>query len=281
MNSTYINDNLSSLYPFTADVKVPFPLYCIAGCGVCFVRFTNEVPWPNVYMVSLQISQDGMVAVLADDTETLVTVFWSEGSSEVSFARTANWAAMGYIVPGRVDPSVHGTYAGKWRLSDDVVTYLEKGQWANTEKMTVNGEAHLVPQTLSLEFGGFYGFNGNKLVGSVPEGAVTAAQDVVYQYPKVTKLNNIETRKSSSFYSTLEMKLGDGIEASIVNAHRLSDISSSASGGEPRTQFSPYLFTDFSDTVIVTVNGTAWDEQNNTGVPSCYGGDDDAALDVL
>ena len=292
MKNTYINDNLSALYPFAIDQQLPFSLSCIAGCGVCVTGATGSA----VYLSGLEVAEDRLAADVMVGSELCGRLEYANGRCLVRSGASTNYAVTGWLLPGTVSATDYGVYDGPFKLDPRCITWLASEEVSRVGALEVNGTAYAMPSALTLMFNGYFTLGGAAntldLLARIPEDAVLTVAPRAAAYPVVTHINEnpvttsvpVDPSQLPGGYTLIldvdpdiaTVSVQNGMRASEMLAEDASDGPLKPSGLSPnvsrRDAWSrPSLFDKHGGVVVVTVNG-------NGNIPNCYGDEDEGGM---
>ena len=267
MHSTYINDNMLSVYPFTPGVQLPFSCGCIQGIGLCL---NDDHTRPKIS--SIQITADAVAAVVVNQTDERLCVLRADSKkSECIMTDHDDLKLSGWIVVGSIQPHDIGEYKGPFHVDPSCIHHITGRKYAGISNLTVNGmHDKLTNPVLKVSFSGLVGSSVNpehsvSLTG-YPGKAATHVQTVKAS-TKVLRINGIAVESTAPEMRDgtwmIESADNDALSISLDNALGYTDIKSK--------YLDKYRDVPFADiATILTING-------GTSIPSCFNPEEDEA----
>ena len=271
MFNTYLNDYLTSPYPFFGEQQLPFPLSCIAGLGICL---QTDTPIGLLYAFSITIGQSSVYMVIGTvqtqnnvETETILGTLFADAETATKTGLLLNQQqihAAGFLTIGEIPETAIGQYNGRYRIEPSCVTYMPDNVFGFHRKANINGAVYDLGQLVTIEADNLLEISGGTIKGT------TAAADsdlveytTTYEYPNnIKSVNSIQTT-AADYTGTLSVVCqGTAISAQVQNGIVLS-------GGAaipPDTQRT----ANAGVTTVLYING-------NKAFPNCYKATDDQA----
>ena len=246
MFNTYINDNVTSPYPFFGGSKLPFPLGCILGMGLCLKGPETGHP---VYASSVTITKTSVHVVLCRDAEIVATLnAATDGDTDTILQTEAYPSVSGYLLLGSLDGVVPASYSGVFYIDPSCVVYLPEAVYTYHTEIEINNNIYLLGSSLDINASGLLQLDA---VGQL-EGTPSSAS------MPLTSADTLDT--SDRVLSINGMSVGEGSE------HKTLTIGTSCSSAITFTAME--LGTSF---VVLSAHGSQ-------KFPNCYSADTDDAL---
>lgn len=248
MFNTYINDNVTNPYPFFGVDKLPFPMGCIAGMGLCV---KGDRAASAIYASSVVITSTHVHVVICRGTSPLITLTATINVSDKSateYITTDDAKVTGYLILGSLDGVQPGAYAGRFYIDPSCILFMPDSVFSSHSYIKINNQTYNLGKSLSITAKGLLHFNSSQEIAGTSEsaGLVLAASDVRDTYDMVTSVNGM-TSPDGSF------SIGSGTPDTI----RLAVADSGEDSGIIR----------------VVVDGTK-------NFPNCYKSEEDGALGI-
>ena len=267
MHSTYINDNMLSVYPFAPGVRLPFSCGCIQGIGLCL---NDDYTRPKIS--SIQITADSVAALVVDQRDERLCMLRADSKkSECIMTDHDDLKLSGWIAVGSIQPHDIGEYKGPFHVDPSCIHRITGRKYAGISNLTVNGiHEKLTKPVLKVSFSGLIGASVTSehsvsLTG-YPGKAATHVQTVKTN-TKVLRINGIAVESTAPEMRDgtwmIESADNDVLSISLDNALDYTDIKS-----KYLDQYKDVPFEGLA--TILTINGSK-------AIPSCFNPEEDEA----
>ena len=212
--NTYINDSMTSVYPFAAGTLLPFSCGVIRSIGVGVETKTD----PNTPVVLEDVWVSGISVTDSRVSAQIIARVNGEdlsvgchgirgGACPVSSADRIS----AFIVPGIILDRDIGTYAGHWKIDPSCV--LADSSYGTYQTLYVNGTRYTLSDILDIEFSGAIHTSMRTVSGNVEVsflGQPTSdmrlnVQNEIVDYPQVTRINNQDVPTAGNTGGTLTL----------------------------------------------------------------------------
>lgn len=281
MKSTYLNDNMSSVYPFASNEVLPIARSCISSLGVCvYVRMAAEGTGriTSVYVSNITVADDVVSLSMRTDTDVSLGVLKIERAGGTAAIHTDCITGHMYGSTGIIDDRSIGAYSGHWELDSDCVNIVNIPSDAydmTIQSVGANTSRRETQHTLSINIlGDVYVTLSDSANNNVNSTALEGAEHVQLYA-------NIEGRPSDGATyikpkKQSTMKFVSAINTILVPALKDDNTLLETSTVLEIVSKSEHIALSLQDAAnndgaIVCING-------NGKFPSCYGDEDESSI---
>lgn len=280
MKSTYLNDNMSSVYPFASNEVLPIARSCIASLGVCvYVRMATEDTGriTSVYVSNITVADDVVSLSMRTDTDVSLGVLKIGRAGGTAAIHTDCITGHMYGSTGIIDDRSIGAYSGHWELDSDCVNIVNIPSDAydmTIQSVGANTSRRETQHTLSINILGDVEVTlSDSANNSVNSTALEVAEHVQLYA-------NIEGRPSDGATYIKPKKQSTMKFVSAINTLPVLDIQDDASQETSAVleivSTSEHIALSLQDAAnndgaIVCINGKG-------EFPSCYGDEDESSI---
>lgn len=270
MPNTYLNDLLTSPYPFFGDAALPFSQACILGLGVCIRSNTSVYP---IYATSISIGLSSVYMVLCHKktsgniTKNVIigTLFADTARSDRTglLVTAPDIEASGFLTLGTITEADVGQYEGEFHIDPSCVSYMPDTLYGKHNTLELNGNTVSLGQIFVLGANGLLTIQDTCIKGTAD--AKTAdlysfASEHIYD-AHVTSVNGVYTGADGTT-GTLRLIGGTGITFYTDLIPTALELTAEQTEPDDRALYEGCA-------VVVVING-------NTAFPSCYSVGDQA-----
>ena len=267
MHSTYINDNMLSVYPFAAGAQLPFSCSCITGLGICVTGFN-----PDIYVTNINVQETAITLYLSNKKgEFIYELNATESTSSCKQVLNKETGKLNaWLTIGSIQETDIGSYIGPFYIEPSCITLMPTDVYLGLTSVAVNGEQKAISASeLKFKFKGMIKSaidQGKVILTGYPEDNQTHVE-YTEQQQQVTKVNacSVASSAADKYDGTIILDTKDPsyVTISIDNAVSYNEVYQNYLSAK---KIVPYdnLAT------IITINGTS-------KVPNCYDSTEDEA----
>lgn len=153
MKNTYLNDNLTIAYPFSADTVMVPARGAITGMHICMWSADDSAEFPLALAVSsLEITPDAVTAALVTDTGSFICTITAE-KGKYGYVNTIfndNIAINCWMSAGAPLDSMIGSYVGTFKLDPGCIQIMPRSVYGELRRLYVNANEYNTNQVVGV-----------------------------------------------------------------------------------------------------------------------------------